>query len=76
MVRFVEKGSAPKHIEDEGGWWDGNEIIVVEQDDIKEELKILLHEIMEWYLESRGIAKHDDAHNIALRLERCVDEIL
>lgn len=62
---------------DETGWWfDDGDIIVVEQENKVEELKTLLHEILEFYLEKYFNVPHETAHQSALNLEAFIDLLI
>lgn len=77
MKLYIENvNEMRKEVVDEGGWWNGNEIIVVEQESKIETLKVLVHELIEWYLENEMGYEHENAHIVALRMERCIDEIV
>jgi hypothetical protein len=61
---------------DETGWWFNNgEIVVVAQEDKLEELKTILHEVFEFYLERYFEFSHETAHQLALTLEKSAENI-
>lgn len=61
----------------ETGWWfDEGEIVVVEQENKADELKTLLHEILEFYLEKYFTVPHETAHQLALNLESFIELLL
>lgn len=73
------KASYPNWTEilDETGWWfDNGEIVVVEQENKLGELKTLLHEVFEFYLEKYFGLSHEVAHQLALDLEGSAEESL
>ena len=73
------KASYPNWTEilDETGWWfDNGEIVIVEQENKLEELKTLLHEVFEFYLEKYLGFSHEVAHHLALNLEEFAEESL
>lgn len=73
------KASYPNWTEilDETGWWfDNGEIVIVEQENKLEELKTILHEVFEFYLEKYFEFPHEQAHKLALVLEKNAEELV
>jgi len=73
------KASYPNWAEilEETGWWFNNgEIVIVEQKDKLEELKTILHEVFEFYLEKYFGISHEFAHQLALDLEGFAEKSL
>ena len=63
-------------LEEEGWWFENGEIVVVENENKVEELKTILHEVFEFYLEVYFGFKHEEAHGLALKLEDAIDIFL
>ncbi|MDK2870195.1 hypothetical protein PFDSM3638_06530 [Pyrococcus furiosus DSM 3638] len=73
------KASYPNWAEilEETGWWfEEGEIIVVEQENKLEELKTILHEVFEFYLERYFRFSHELAHQLAFNLEEFAEKYL